>query len=420
MPMSRTGFLFALGVPLCFSLSACSSDDAPPLPPSTALVVVAGVPQPGTAVTRTPVTIDEAPVALSVLDGAVAVGTATGLRRGTLTGDGALSKVAVVAAPGEPNATGAVRWMARRGEQGLLVAAAQGVFHDRSGALLPSPARETLAGREILSVDVFGEGANEELWIATSQGPLHVRSGALASFSVSGAGANPDAVVGVGADRALVTAGGAVYLVDVGAVQVERLGDGVGRALGFDRGDDGTLYVATEHGLLTRTKMGRVELRTFAEAGQPGALVRAVTAAYGGVYALVGDSLVQIDGDAARIVGTAAGAAPAQGIAVDSNGDLWATAGGALARHATGRPVSFARDVKPFFDRHCGSCHETGSGGAPVHHFGDYEIAKAKSAVIVQRLKAQGAPPMPPTNVEILTSRDYSVVVRWVAGGMQP
>ena len=51
-----------------------------------------------------------------------------------------------------------------------------------------------------------------------------------------------------------------------------------------------------------------------------------------------------------------------------------------------------------------------------------YEVVAvpAFTAKVVQRLTANGKPPMPPSDVEVLISSDYAVVLRWVAGGMQP
>ena len=45
---------------------------------------------------------------------------------------------------------------------------------------------------------------------------------------------------------------------------------------------------------------------------------------------------------------------------------------------------------------------------------------RAERALMVKRLKAEGILPMPPANTEVIPAADYAVVLKWVAGGMQP
>jgi len=163
-----------------------------------------------------------------------------------------------------------------------------------------------------------------------------------------------------------------------------------------------------------------VSLRTFAPAGSSPVNVLGVSAAFGSVVAETSQWLARVDPNGAATLGSAASPRPGLGVAVDANGDTWSADEGKLFRVLTGRPVSFESDVKPFFDRHCMSCHRTGSLGAPVRNFDDFETAKSYSALIARRLQAIGVPPMPPAYVETLTAADFAVVIRWIGGGLQP
>jgi hypothetical protein len=61
-----------------------------------------------------------------------------------------------------------------------------------------------------------------------------------------------------------------------------------------------------------------------------------------------------------------------------------------------------------------------GAQNSPVINLADYPTAQSYATTIVKRLKAEGIAPMPPANTEVLSAADYAVVLKWVAGGMQP
>ena len=182
--------------------------------------------------------------------------------------------------------------------------------------------------------------------------------------------AEADAAIGAGPGQAVVSAGGEAFFVDLTAKQVTRIAAGLGKVHGHDRAEDATIYLATDAGLLARDKAGAVSLRTLAPAGQSAVPVLGVAASFGAVMVTTAASLVQINPTGATTVGELAGASGA--LAVDANGDVWATASGKLTRFATGAKVSFATDVKPFFAKHCSSCHDAGQNGAPKDNFLDY------------------------------------------------
>jgi hypothetical protein len=410
---------------LALSGSACTTGESaePTQVPITGgapvVQVIAGAPADSAPVDRVVITTESAPTALSVMGGVVAVATAGGVLAGSLDGDAVVAVPVIAAEEGEPTSTGAAIGFARRDEGGLLVLAESGLFHDNAGVLLSSPLGASLEGKTLRAIDALGAGAAEELWLTTDQGSYHVAAGALVSFAVAGAAAPPDATVGVAAGQAVVAVGGVVYLVDVAALTASPIAEGLGAVLGSDRGEDGTVYLATEAGLLSRTRAGAVALRTFAPVGAPADAAIAITASFGGVFAVTGQGLLAIELDSSRKIGAVAPGVR-QGAAVDANADLWIVEGTSLYRYKTGAPVSFAEDVEPFLRDHCSGCHAAGTTDAPDHDFEDYATATEWAPVLVSRLKASGPTTMPPPNTEVLTAAEYSVVTRWVAGGMAP
>jgi len=327
-----------------------------------------------------------------------------------------------VGAAGEAMATGAVRQLARRGS-GLFLVAEGGIFHDASGRLLRSPLSDSIAAADIRTLDDVGEGAGEELWLVTSAGVERIRAGVMThvALSLDGEELTADLAAAVEKDRGLVLAKGNLISVDLASSTAKWEAKGVPAVSAVARGDDGTVYLATAKGLYARSKSGEVKVFAFAAAGEEPKAVADVTTAFG-------ETLVAVDGQVA-LLGAAGATAfgalstpKAKGLTRDANGDTFALDGTSLVKLATGRAVSFEADVKPFFVAHCTGCHTTGASYSPVFDLTQLSVVSepAFNAKIIQRLTANGKPPMPPPDVEVLTSSDYAVVLRWVAGGMQP
>jgi hypothetical protein len=146
--------------------------------------------------------------------------------------------------------------------------------------------------------------------------------------------------------------------------------------------------------------------------------VRAVDASYGAAIAVTASDVVSLDGESPTIIGEAG--KDTSSTSVDANGDVWVASADGLFHHRTGKPVSFATDVKPFFQAHCQTCHDPGKTSAPDRDFSDYDIVLPLADEIVTRLRASDATTMPPPNEEVLTAADYAVVTRWVAQGALP
>jgi hypothetical protein len=159
-------------------------------------------------------------------------------------------------------------------------------------------------------------------------------------------------------------------------------------------------------------------LRTLAAPGEAALPIRAVDASYGAAIAVTATDVVSLDGEAPTIIGEAGSESSSTG--VDATGDVWVASAEGLFHHRTGKPVSFATDVKPFFETHCQTCHDAGKTSAPDRDYTDYDIAFELADEIVSRLRASDATTMPPPNEEVLTAADYAVVTRWVAQGALP
>lgn len=367
----------------------------------------------GTALDAAQATMSEAPLALGVARGGLWVAVSGG----AVARSGDAFTAVPVGAPGEAMATGAVTTLARRGE-GLLLWAAEGLFHDADGRLLRSPLSDSLAGEQIRALDSHGSGANEEIWLVNATGLLVARQGSLLSLDVrfKDAPVRFVAVAGVGQGRAVAFAENEAFEVDAAASTVTWAATGLGQVREATRSDDGTVFVATEKGLWRRDGMGAWAQLTLTADGQAPAAVSAVASG-------LGQLLVASQGKIAKRVGegfTTFGAlnAKAHGLALDAQGATWVSDGTTLTSLSSAAPaVSFETQVKPFFQAHCMSCHAT---QIPVIALTDYATASAMADLVSKRLRADGTRPMPPPETEVLTSDQYAVVLQWIAQGKAP
>lgn len=370
----------------------------------------------GPAATRTPVTMAATPTALSFSAGELTVVTADTLFQRSAS-SGALAPVPV-GGPGEAMSSGPVRFVSRRGADGLWVVADSGLFHPAQGRLLRSPISADLAGVTVQAIDSWGEGAAEELWLTTGSGIQHVKAAKLRAIQIEfpklGALGVPALAIGAGPGQAVVVAKEQAFFIDLGADTAAWIAKDVGTLKAWARSEDGTVMLATSTGLYERAKSGAVKRRTLG-----GAALEDVVSVQGAVLISAGGKVARLEAGVFKTFGELA-APRARGLQVDAAGDTFALDGAVLVKLATGRPTSFATDVKPFMAAHCNTCHVAGTTGSPVIDFGDYATAKTYSATVLKRLKAEGIAPMPPANTEVLFAADYAVVLKWVAGGMQP
>jgi mono/diheme cytochrome c family protein len=401
--MRRLSFVLLL-----LGSAACSGRAAPDAAPAT----IPDAPVAAEAPPDTVVTTDAPATAVAPVGGSVLVASAQSV---WLAGvDGSLGALAVDGASIAP------KWIARRQDGSAIVVTDHALYEGDANGLFPSPASSALASKTLLAVDARGQGDDEDVWVLAEEGAFLLRGGALTPFTVGDAPKRLDAIVGVGSQRALVAGGGRVWLVDLAKPAVEDVAADLGAAHGWDRSEDGTVYLATDAGLWARQSDGSQALYTFSGTGTKSPGASAVSAAYGAVLAVTGGTLAAIDGSGIHALAAVSGV-PAQGIATDANGNTWFVSAGALHHARTGAPVSFAADVAPFFHAHCATCHASPASGAPQRDFESLETARSYADTIVRRLtSADGSSPMPPASAERLSPADYGPVLRWVASGMAP
>lgn len=374
----------------------------------------------GTQPLRTELAMTEAGRELALLDGALAVAGPETVYR---LDDTEHLQALAVGATGEAMATGPVRRLARRGN-GLFVVAEGGLFHDASGRLLRSPLSQSVAAAEVTALDDLGTGEGEELWLTTSSGVERVRGGVGTQVHLSfGDVGQPSLAVGVEKDKGLLVAGSDLVSVDLAAHTATWEAKGLPQVNAVARGDDGTVYLATLKGLYARNKLGEVKLYSFTTPSEQPLAVTDVTSAFGEVLVAVDGAVAQLEASGATAFGMLV-RPHARGLARDASGNTFVLDGTALVKLATGsgHTVSFATDVVPFMTAHCTSCHATGANYSPIFDLTSYPKVSdpAFSALVVKRLTADGKPPMPPSDVEVLTPTDYAVVLKWIAGGKQP
>ena len=236
-------------------------DNGAPIVETTApaaLEVLAGAPDNGKSVDRVPVASASAPDLISLVDGVMAVGTPDGMLVGSVLEHDLLSELPVLAEGDEPDATGAIHHLARRATGGLLIAADGGLFHSATGILLPSPLSALLDDVSIASLDAIGDAAAEELWIVDGQGALlHFGHQTLEGITLPGSPAL-QAAVGVGNGLAIVVSEGRAMLLDIHAHTIADLPGELGEVHAFDRSDDGAAFLATDAGLLSRDRDGKL------------------------------------------------------------------------------------------------------------------------------------------------------------------
>jgi len=384
---------------------------------SAELRVIEGAPSAAGAVPRAGMSVDAEPHVLGTIGGVVAIGTADGVYASSLGVD-LLQQVLVHPDQEGPKGTGAVRQLARRSSDGLLVVAESGLFHSAAGYLLSSPFGQSVAAEQIASMSSFGADEDEELWVVTQSKAYWAFGGKLTELSLEGSTAPISLAIGTAPGQAVIAAGPSAYFADLASGSAIELASDLGSVQGGAAEEDGTVHLATSAGLLSRARSGELTLRTLAAAGDAATPVVAVAASFGAVRALTEQGLVAIETDASKLVGPSA--ISTGSLAIDASGDTWAVESGALFRYETGSPVSFAADVAPFFEAHCQACHDPGATTAPDHDFTDYETAKEWSESIARRLLATDATTMPPPNEEVLTAAEYAVVLRWAQGGTLP
>ncbi len=382
------------------------------LPSAAPVTVIAQPPVDGPSIPSATVELPSAPTRLSLLQGHVLVGTQNGVFTESLSSPGQLVAMKVIPEAAGPDATGSIQALAPRSNGGALVVGALGVFHDQGRFLVPSPLNDAFPTPP-RSLDAFGDGEAEELWLLGDE-VLHLRAGQLWYVRIPGLAEMPTVIMGVAPGRALVAAGGTLYEADMEARTSTELISGLGTVHGADRAEDGTVWLATDSGLVARDPEGHLTQHTFAKTGAPSVMTYSVSARFGDPVVSTAEGILQLGATGPVRVGSQDAETPSGDVIIDAQGDVWAIQGTALIRWATGNAVSFAADVQPVLQKHCASCH-TGSNVPPIN-FDNYEVVSGKAQSIAERLQATDSKVMPPASEPALDPDDKAVVLRWATG----
>lgn len=389
-------------------VSACAAEEEP-VPEKPPFSRVEGVPA---AVTAEPDRVDLAVEGYARALASNPHGVVEGTSAAVFGVDvmGAVALEVVGDEPDLPATTGAVRAMARF-EDGVLVAAEQGLFVSRDGALQRSMASADLASLEVTgltsttsdagtsSLGVVAGGRAYEL-VSTEPGAT------LRAWSIDGEEGEATAVFAQ-ASRVVVSFGRTTYEIDKATLKATKLAFDLGAvraiACSSEACEEGSLlYFASDAGLVERAADGTYTLFTLADAGapSPGVDALALDGTTGRVYALAGDRVLRVRAgeipDAIATASAPAGACAAGTCAmtVDAAGDVWVGAGEAITHFAVAAPVSFSTDVKPVLHAYCADCHKNAENGAPKIDYESYDVAASRIDSILMRVKGGSMPPL--------------------------
>ena len=324
-----------------------------------------------------------------------------------------LLELYVYTVEGEPVETGPVYAMASR-ENGVMIAAQNGLFHTVDGAVLYSPLSAATQGLEIRHLDVAGSGEAEEIWLASTEGVYRVVSGFLEKIDIPGEDGAP---VGVAAttDHALIAYEAAIYEIDLGVWTYRAVNVDAGTVHGTSSSND-KLALATDQGLLVRSESGAYTHYTLSDSSE-------ANAAFGVSFdrdqqpvTLTKEGLVVVqEADTTGLANTDA-LESSTSMAVDIHGHVWFAKDTTLTGYMVGDLVRFEEQVVPALAV-CNGCHLTGSGGAPKHDFSNYGEVVALSDSIVQRVSTGN---MPPSEVGPLSTEHQETLLLWYTTGMNP
>jgi hypothetical protein len=259
------------------------------------------------------------------------------------------------------------------------------------------------------------DATTETLWLTASDGVFFSRAGVTSEVKLS-SGTALDFAIAEDTDRALLFSSDGVWAAKP-PEDLKRLGDSIGKVFGSDRGADGTVYIASESGVLVSSAGTRVLLGLSSAP-------RSLSAGPTGVTVLVGNQVVELT-RAPGASWTAKGIGQAldtdRSLATDADGNVWLAAEAPqnpLRYLAIGKPVSFDVTIKPLVQARCQKCHDGSKG--PKLAFDSYEIAKSNAEKMGKRVRGEGAALMPPPSEGALAPEAYKDLLRWVAGGAKP
>lgn len=388
------------------ALALSCATDAPTPPDKPAFTRVTGAPAPASKEPdRVDLTVEGYARAMGSSPHGAVLGTSTAVYAVDVSE--AIPLEVVGDEPELPAETGAVRAMARF-EDGVLIAAANGLFVSRDGALQVSMASADLASLDITNLTSrTDEGGATTLGVVAGGRAYELAPEAGAATLLAWTIADEDGQATAAfaqPGRVVASFGRTTYEIDKETLKAKKLAFDLGdvRAIACDSDacEEGSLlYLASDAGLVERAADGTYTLFTLADDGapSPGVQALALDGTTGRVYALSGDRVLRVRaGEIPDVVATAPIDAGADGRAmtVDAMGDVWVGAAKVVTHYAVAAPIRFATDVKPVLHAYCADCHKTGANGAPRIDYEDYDVAVERIDSILMRVKGGSMPPL--------------------------
>jgi len=403
----------ALVIPplLALLVGACGGDETstPPIDRFGELRTVEGAPAlPGDA--------GVAPIELTAASEVTALGAAgTTLVVGTSDGasqliDGALAELEVWSDdPATPTTTGAVM-LVTRDEATVVVLGEEGLFHSFGDKLIPSPASDDVLALSPIAMHADGG----VLWLCTPSGLARLADDELSWLTIEGEQGPPTAVHRASTGLLYVAFDDRLYEIEDDSAYAVPFEIGDVHAISAGGGD--AIYVASDRGLFERTGDGAWTRYTLtSDDSDAGAPVTALSFyPKDGAFAVVpgGIALVTPDAGVTGVV-----ASEAERMIADDLGQLWLAGGSAVTGLPVGTPIGFEDDVAPILTSYCSSCHDDGTGNAPIQDFADYDNVVVLAQTIVSRVQTGQ---MPPAGTEPLPGDAVDLIHRWYLSGQNP
>ncbi len=306
-----------------------------------------------------------------------------------------------------------------------MLRATQGVFANDGDRLVYHPLSDFVADLE--DPTLFGGSRSTDgtlaLWILSSSGDYRLTEGMIHQWTIPQFEPTDGLTMAVESEGVALLAQGD-HLVELtfegGATR--DLETPMGTVQHGVRDESARLYVGGARGVLVRTLEGALRHYTLgasASASDVTARIdQLVSRPGGGVYALVGNSVLILDDEDARIEELLTFETAPTKIDADGYGHLWVLRDGELTAFYTGEPVSFATSVAPIVGGVCNICHQNEDTGAVLIDWSDYDQAVERAQALGSRTKDGSMPP--PGTGFTLTSVEIATIDRWISTGTLP
>ncbi len=306
-----------------------------------------------------------------------------------------------------------------------MLRATEGVFANDGDRLVYHPLSDFVAGLEEPSL--FGGSRSTDgtlaLWILSNSGDYRLTEGMTHQWTIPQFAPTDRLTMAVESEGvALLAQGDHLVELTFEGGGTRDLETPMGPVQHGVRDETARLYVGGARGVLVRTLEGELRHYTLgasANANDVTARVdQLVARPGGGVYALVGSSVLMLDDEDARIEELLTFETAPTKIDADGYGHLWVLRDGALTAFYTGEPVSFASSVAPILSGTCNVCHQNDASGAVLIDWSDYDQAVERAQALGARTKDGSMPP--PGTGFVLEPTEIATIDRWISTGTLP